>query len=519
MWVPPCQLAAYRSTVTVVSEHRNQVEPSYVPSGLSRSRHGDAGIVLLVLAAAFVAARPLSDPDVWWHLRTGELILEEGLVTADPWSFMSSQPWRLHEWLSEVVMYSTFDLTGYSGVVALVSVTIACFTGVLAVSCRRVSEPVVAYTTALLGCVATVPGMGARPQLASWVLLAVAAPYMRSCVEHRRLPWWLLPLTWLWANLHGLWLTALALLAALILGLAVEEGLRGWRTTARFCGFLVAAVSVAAATPVGPRLLLAPFHVRDYAQFVSEWDPPRITNIPTACALLLLLVVVLGWARGRSPVPMTTIGFVVAAAGMGLLYSRTVPVLAIAVAPLAAATLQAFSGPRRSQLQINTRAALVSLGAAVLASAAMTAAAPKAGAPQPGGSLSHTTTGGVRAATEAVQQLPGRARVLNQYELGGWLLWAARDTSPAIDGRADVYSVEHVRAYVEALHMKPGWREFVEAVDADAALLHEDAPLAAGLKLIDWTVHHEQDGLLVLLPPAEGQRVTSAELAPVKDHA
>jgi hypothetical protein len=488
--------------MTAVIEHRVATVSREEPPAIERERYSYAAILLLVLAAAFVAGQPLSDPDVWWHLRTGELILDKGLVSQDPWSFASDNAWQLHEWLSEVIMYSAFSMAGYPGVVALVSGTVAAFAGVLAVTCRRVAVPIVAWTTALLACIATVPGMGARPQLASWLLLAVTAPYMRSCIQDRRLPWLLLPIIWVWANLHGLWVTALALFAALVFGLALEQGLRGWRTTARFFGFSLVLVCVPAATPLGPDLLLAPFHVRGYAQFVSEWNPPSIASIPTACALLLLLVVVLGWARGRSPAPITTISFVVAAAGMGLLYARTVPVLAIAVAPLAAASLQEFSGPVRSRLRISAGPVLASITVAVLAIGTIAFAPAGAAAPRPGEPLAGTTTEGVLAATTVVEQLPGRVRLLNQYELGGWLLWAARDTSPVIDGRADIYTVEHVRAYVDALNMRPGWRDFVDDVDADAALLLREAPLTEGLELIGWTVEHEQDGVVVLVPLA-----------------
>jgi hypothetical protein len=279
--------------------------------------------------------------------------------------------------------------------------------------------------------------------------------------------------------------------------------LRGWRTTARFAGFGILAVSTVAATPVGPVLLLSPFRVREYAQFVSEWNPPSIASIPTACALLLVLIVVLGWARGGAPVPATTLSFVVAATGMGLLYMRTVPVMAIAVAPLAATALQSFSGPRRSYLKPSARLAFLSSAVALLAIPMAGSALASAAAPHPTGGLPGTTAAGVLSATHAVEALPGRVRLFNQYELGGWLLWAARDTSPVVDGRADVYSVEHFRGYMDALKMKPGWREFVEDADVDAAFLAEAAPLAAGLQLIGWTVHHEQGGLVVLLPPAE----------------
>jgi hypothetical protein len=59
----------------------------------------------LILGYGAMGLLPLGDPDVWWHLRTGELFVEDGFTNSDPWSRTSTEPWHLHELLSEVVMY------------------------------------------------------------------------------------------------------------------------------------------------------------------------------------------------------------------------------------------------------------------------------------------------------------------------------------------------------------------------------------------------------------------------------
>ena len=488
--------------MTATTEHRLSAGPTEEPAARRRSRRAEFGIPLLAAAVGLIAAQPLADPDVWWHLRTGELIVEQGWVSRDPWSFASANPWQLHEWLSEVVMYAAYAAGGYAGVVALVFGIVAALVGVLAWSCRRVADPVSAYVVALVACVAIVQGLGARPQLVSWLLLAVVCPYLRSRVRDRRLPWALLPIIWIWANLHGLWVTAAALFAALVLGLAIEEGMPGWRTTARFSALGALAVVTAAATPNGPALLLAPLHVREYAKYVTEWVPPSITSPPTACALVLVLIVVLGWARHGGTVPASTVSFVVAATGLGLLYDRTVPVVAIAVAPLAAAALQQFTGPRTAPaLRFDARLAGACCGVALLLVPALHVTWTRAAEVDPGRHLPSTTTPAILAATERVEAMPGRARLLNEYALGGWLLWAARDTSPGIDGRTEIYPVDHVEGYLAALAMKPGWREFIDDLDVDAALLLAQTPLADGLQSVGWTIEDEEDGLLVLLPP------------------
>jgi hypothetical protein len=106
-------------------------------------------------------------------------------------------------------------------------------------------------------------------------------------------------------------------------------------------------------------------------------------------------------------------------------------------------------------------------------------------------------------ATRALDALPGRAHVLNEYTFGGWMLWAARDTSPGIDGRSEVYGLPYVQRYLGALRMSPGWRSWLERSEFDAAWLRKSTPLVYGLKTQGWRVTHRWDDSLILVPPAE----------------
>ena len=59
---------------------------------------------VLLLGLLGMTARNALDPDLWWHLRTGQLIVETGHVPhSDPFSFTrAGHAWVSHEWLSEV---------------------------------------------------------------------------------------------------------------------------------------------------------------------------------------------------------------------------------------------------------------------------------------------------------------------------------------------------------------------------------------------------------------------------------
>ncbi len=83
---------------------------------------------LIVLFGIFVmAARPVTDPDLWWHLRTGQLIVQNHqLFHADPYSFTKAgQPWLDHEWLSQIVIFLIYRSAGYGGLMVVFAAIIA----------------------------------------------------------------------------------------------------------------------------------------------------------------------------------------------------------------------------------------------------------------------------------------------------------------------------------------------------------------------------------------------------------
>jgi hypothetical protein len=99
--------------------------------------------------------------------------------------------------------------------------------------------------------------------------------------------------------------------------------------------------------------------------------------------------------------------------------------------------------------------------------------------------------------------LPEGTPVLNTWTLGGWLEWRHRNLEPVVDGLADAYTVEHLRGYIRALELRPGWEEFVEATGARTALLTvDDRPLADALvAVLGWRQVGEDEGTRLLVAP------------------
>src|SRR5437868_10892667 len=116
--------------------------------------------VILCLGLFAMAARPMTDPDVWWHLRSGQLIVEtHSIPHTDPFSFTrAGQPWIDHEWLSEVLIYGIYRAAGSTGlIVAFAVVTALAF---LLVFLRCSGRPYLAALLTIWGAAASAPSWG-----------------------------------------------------------------------------------------------------------------------------------------------------------------------------------------------------------------------------------------------------------------------------------------------------------------------------------------------------------------------
>ena len=457
--------------------------------------------VALVLGAAVFCLAPPSDPDVWWHLRAGDLIRDtHALPDADPWSLgAAGREWVAHSWLAEVLLSLLHSALGLKGLVLFRAVAVGALLAALAVQAFRRTTPARALLVLALAVLATKGGWGERPQLLSFLLLIPTAQLVRSAVAGARSVWWVVPITYLWANLHGLWFLAPVLVALGALGAwTAEPAAAGVRVRAlRARPFVLAAAAAAAAaalTPNGPVLLAQPFRVNGYAQFVSEWGPVDVHSVWGIGFFGMVLAFVWAYGKGSRPLGAYELTSVSFAIGLGLLYTRTVAPAAVLLVPLLAEALGRMPAPRRSGTFPPAFSA-IALGTLLLLG---TAGATVVLTQQP-----DLPPAAPVAATDAlVDAVDGTPRVLNEYALGGWLLHFAPGARPAIDGRAEIYPVDFVADYLHAIRMVGDWEHTVEQLRPNSALLHPDTPLVNGLRdQLGWQVAYEDADWVVLVPP------------------
>src|SRR5438067_5868726 len=236
-------------------------------------------VVLLGALFVFCFTRP-TDPDWWWHLRTGRLIWEQRAVpAADPYSFTNAgRPWVVHEWLFEALTYLGYRALGFAGLTAVMGLIVVAtyslhYLLLRALGVGRVLAGVLTLWTHLLAH----PGIGMRAHLFSYLFLAVElwCLYLYRS-GHRRAVWLFPPLMLLWVNLHGAWIMGLGTLALFILGEWLNARSRREATSLRPAfAALAAAVTVVAINPQGVRLYLFPLEFVGAGsvtmKYVQEW--------------------------------------------------------------------------------------------------------------------------------------------------------------------------------------------------------------------------------------------------------
>ena len=185
-------------------------------------------LVIVSMAVIFTAAaQPIIDPDFWWHLRTGQYILEtKSIPYTDIFSTVRfGSEWVTHEWLSEVFMYSIFRLLGYGGLIVAFSIIVTAAFWITYQQCRkRAGHPYVAAFAVLLGAAATLPTWGVRPQMFSLLFASIFISLLDRYCRREVMPsiWWLVPLFILWVNMHAGFALGLVLIVLTIAGLFLD---------------------------------------------------------------------------------------------------------------------------------------------------------------------------------------------------------------------------------------------------------------------------------------------------------
>lgn len=298
------------------------------------------------LLAGTLSNRPLADPDIGWHIRTGEQMRATHAVPrTDPYSStMHGQPWFAWEWSYDLLLGILYSACGLNGVVWLCALLVATtFTLLLSQLLQRGTGLLLAIALLLLADAAATIHLFARPHIVSWLfalLWFVTLERWQEGNAPRWLPWFFPASTLLWVNLHGGWLVGFALLAIYALAAIVEslrapDAIAAIRAAQRARVMAWAWAVSAAATLVNPFGWHLHAHIYRYLtdrylmNRIAEFRSPDFHGWAQRCFGILLLLTLMALAGHRSRVRLTHLLVLLLAVYSGLLSARNIPVSSI----------------------------------------------------------------------------------------------------------------------------------------------------------------------------------------------
>ncbi len=457
--------------------------------------HRDADRFVLTVAlllVALITARTPADPDMWWHLAAGREMLARGeILTRDVFSYTrSGAPWTNAFWLADIGMYLLQRVGGFPAL-SLAMALLAALT--MAIVHRQMAGPSILRAGFLvLATVAAAPAWSPRPQLLSYLLLALLDCLLRRWREGAPKRFWLLvPLFALWANLHGGFIWGFLLLVAVLAGETLDR-LTGWgnglawrdiRNLALFTALSALAVLL---NPNGPAIWRLPFYTVSVSLRIQEWHSPDFHRIDFHPMLWLLFLLTVGLARSRERPDLGSLFKVLGFAYMAFVSVRAVAVYAIVTAPVVARVLAGTMSPAlgerlrgRDALPLPVRrlingALVVALAAAVLARALLLSSPARVERSYPA------------AAVAWLREHRPEGNLLNSYNWGGYLLWALPEYPVFADGRADLYGDELLSQWWQVVSGEEAGWDVLEQWGVRLILLEPDWPVVRELPARGW---------------------------------
>lgn len=417
------------------------------------------------------------DSDFGWHLRSGQYFIEHGVPKNDIFTYTAgSFHWVNHEWLSDIVVATVYDLGSYELLALLYA---GMWTMAIAIMGRKVHPAFIAAAA-----VAILPFAGVRALTWSALGLALLVLIIRQKNKKWRM---IIPLLFLvWANFHGSFLIGIAYGGWQVL----RE--RSWKLAV--IGVLSLAVTFI--NPYGAELYTEVFRTMldsDLHATINEWARFAIplSAVPYVLVWLGLTIYRNQW-EWRRYVRFETLLFVMSVSSM-----RMTPLFVLSSLTGLQQTVEEIGNalPKKDQ-QRGRQAAKVAAITLVIVSLALPVVETFAKSGQ-----------GRGYPVQAVQYLtahPCEGHLFNSYNYGGYLIWQLPSHKVYIDGRMPSWEHEtgtYMKDYNKVLSDEAFRVQEFEKYTITCVIIEKKTELSRQLKDQGWQIEAEDGSSYLLLKP------------------
>ena len=400
-----------------------------------------------------------NDPDIWWHLRTGEWMLQHHVVPhVDPFSGPNAgKPWQAYSWLFELLSIKLFQGFGLVGIVGYSTGMVLAITVALHHMIKRLqSDFSVVAMLIFASCLSIGHLFTPRPWMFTilfFVLEVDILMHARKTGRVRELAW--LPVIFaLWSNIHIQFIDGLV-----VLGLAVAEAISSrWGIGVRtrlpapwLCAAFAGSVIATMANPFGWHIYRVAYDLASQPGVLNkicelQAIPFRDLTDFSVLFITLAAAAALAWDKRFRVFEMGLLAFAVL---VSFRSQRDVWVIAVAAAAILASTIPGRKDATARLPKFATKLAIVGAALVVLA----------------GFRVMHINDGLLQAQiaktmpTNAVNEIRAKGYagpIYNDFNWGGYLIWSLR-APVTIDGRAAFYGDKSIDRSVATWNGEPDW--------------------------------------------------------------
>ena len=446
---------------------------------------------LTALAALSIAYKlPVRDPDIWWHLKTGDWIVAHHVVPSVGIFSRTAgtHAWVAYSWLYEVLLscaYAWFGLVGF----ALFGVLVTLFVAVILfwMLHRLCGQFWIAWLLAVIASYSFLFSLLPRPVFGSMAFFAVEITFLLEAQRTgsiRRL-WWLPLLFVLWANIHIQFVYGL-LVVGLFFGVNLVERVASWRgfepdfiqpPKLPLSGLMGMVLACFAATFVGPYTYRLYYVLADLSQshvpysMILEMQAFRFNSLRDYLVLLLTMAAffALGW---RSKLDLFKLSLLIIASFIAFRTVRDAWFLCIC----ATAFVADFRPPEDLPTPMLKVPELAAVATVLVIS--MLLFARNTGFDTRNLDRTISREFPVNAVNFVRRNLPA-GPLYNNLDWGGFLVWYLPQYPVAIDGRTNIYGDEMVQLMYNSSRGDESYTSDPYLNHAGLVLLPKKTPLAA----------------------------------------
>ena len=447
------------------------------------------------------------DGDLPRHILTGKLILQTQRVsTTDIFSFRTvGYPSIPHEWLSQVLLAGAYNWLGLDGIILVTALIIMLTWCIVYYQALRKSYNLfAAMISIMLAAGAVQIHVLPRPHIFTYLFTAIWIVLLENVGEYERHSWWPLPLVMiLWVNLHGMFVIGILIWGIYLAGDFLDHPSKTWFSSPKAKSLMTGGGFSLVATylsPSGPAIWKTIVSLGSNAYITSRIPEYQSANFhlpETWPFILILMFVIIGFARTVQKVSWTYILLVAAFTGFALYTSRMIPVFAIVVAPVAAELSASwlrseYPSGRFLVIEENIHRINLSSNGLIWILVTILTVGMLFSANVPIDSRNQGNKFDERffpvEATKWLQNHPQKGRMFNEFDWGGYLLlnlWP--DQEVFMDGSTHIYGEELTREYERVITMDLGWEDILAKYNVTWVILRANTPLARTLSTSgDW---------------------------------